>query len=186
MGCTGQKTHAIGCACLLSSTTNACAWSEFRLSLLSLLSAGWVDWLKGGVAAIGWVEHGSKDDVNMVRFSFCAEGPEMLLALTGTAACVFLTLLQASGSPFCSTHSVGWHLQDPMTMLGSDMSGMASNLSSSMVKRNRRKGLTRRRDGWAQCWWAQGYIHWWAYVLFLSLLELIPLLDPDLLHLWLV
>ena len=91
-----------------------------------------------------------------MRFSLSVEGPDTLLAVTG--ADLLLALLQASGSPFSSTRSVGQCLQDPMMMLGLDMSGMASNLSSSMAKRNRRKrGRAQMLAGSMKI--PQGYMH---------------------------
>ena len=83
-----------------------------------------------------WVGRGIEDDASAVRFSLSAEGPEALLAVTGAFA-AFLALLWTSGSPLSSTRSVGRRLRGPTTMLGSDMSVMASYLSSGMAEKNR-------------------------------------------------
>jgi hypothetical protein len=71
------------------------------------------------------------------RFSLSMEE---FLTITAADPCMVLTLLQVRGSPFCSRRSVGWRLRDPRTMVGSDRSTMASDLSSGMVGRAQRGG----------------------------------------------
>ncbi len=116
----------------LSSTTIARAPLEV---LSSLLSVGLEACPGFGTVCIRWVG-GSIEDGGGTEDVVSCLGLGVVCVGGGIEdeACFswFLAFLLTSGSPFSSKRSVGRRLRGPKTMLGSDKSRMASDLSSDM------------------------------------------------------